>query len=90
MLVDNGSSVDVMFYDAFLIMSISPALSKEVHGPSSGFSGDSVPVKGTIMLPMIAGQAPWRSLVCLTFMIAKAPSTYNAILGGDLVRMLFV
>lgn len=32
------------------------------------------------MLQVIVGQAPCRSLVCLTFMVMKTPSTYNAIL----------
>lgn len=79
-LVDNGSSMDVLFYDVFLKMGIS-TLFKEAYGPLSGLSGDLIPVEEIVTLPMIAGQAPRRSLVRLAFTIVKASSAYNAIVG---------
>lgn len=57
MLVDNGSLVDILFYNAFSRVGIPPER-LEVAASISGFSGEPVPIEGVIMLPLIAGWAP--------------------------------
>lgn len=81
MLVDKGSSVDVLFYDTLLKMGNLPTLLGGMCGPLSRFLGKPVPVEGIIILPIIVRQPPQWSLVYLTFTIMKGLSVYNAILG---------
>ena len=57
-LVDMGSSVDVLFYDAFLRMKIALPQLKRVETLLAGFEGRSVPVEGIIILFMIVGTIP--------------------------------
>lgn len=57
-LVDNGSYVDVLFYNALLKMNILPIQLKGTCRPLTGISRETVSIKGTVALPMIAGQVP--------------------------------
>ena len=80
-LIDTGSSVDVLFYDTFIRMKIILLWLKKVETLLIRFERKSVPVEGIITLPVIAGTAPQYSWVFLTFTIIKVPSTYNVIIG---------
>lgn len=81
MLIDNGSYVDILFYEVLLRMNISLKRLEGTYAPITEFFGELVPVEGTIVLPVVARQAPCRSLVHLTFTDVKTSSAYNAILG---------
>lgn len=58
MFIDNGSFVDILFYETLLKMNISPAQLEGTYTPIKGFLGELVSVEGTFVLPVIAGQAP--------------------------------
>lgn len=58
-LVDNGSSIDVLFYDTLLKMNIPLAQLKGRYGPLSRLSRKLVFIIETIMLPVIVGQVLW-------------------------------
>ena len=80
-LVDNGSSTNVLFYAVFSRMDLSKYRLCEVSTPLIGFTGDSVQVEGEITLPTTVGTSSRLSTVFLTYTVVKIPSTYNAILG---------
>ena len=79
-LVDNGSSTDILFYDAFVRMKISRSRLQRVNAPLVGFTGSSVQVEGTISLPVTAETKPRQCTVKLNFLIVRVPSAYNGIL----------
>ena len=80
-LVDNGSSTNVLFYAVFSRMDLSKYPLREVSTPLIGFTGDSVQVEGEITLPTTVGTSPRLSTAFLTYTVVKIPSAYNAILG---------
>ncbi|XP_077221632.1 uncharacterized protein LOC143855400 [Tasmannia lanceolata] len=57
-LVDNGSSADILYYHAFKQMGIPEERLKPFVSHSYGFSGNMVQVKGSIELPVWIGSAP--------------------------------
>lgn len=54
-----------------------------VEDPISGFAGDLVYPKGSIILPVIAGTAPKQTVVNLNFLVVvvDVPGPYNALIG---------
>ena len=80
-LVDNGASVDILFHDAYLKMGYKDSQLTPSDFPIYGFNGVESKVEGTIQLPMTMGREPREVTQMLTFLVIKASSTYNAILG---------
>ncbi|KAK6145245.1 hypothetical protein DH2020_022065 [Rehmannia glutinosa] len=80
-LVDNGSSADILFYDAFEKMRIGRELLKLVKTPLVGFTGEAVEPEGIITLPLTAGERPQQTTVMIDFLVVWVPSSYNVILG---------
>ena len=58
MLVDNGSSVDILYYQAFERMGLKVSDLKPSSNPIYGFTRDSVIPLGVISLPMTLGEYP--------------------------------
>ena len=58
MLVDNGSSVDILYYQAFQRMGLKVSNLKHSPNPIYSFTGDSVIPLGVISLPMTLGEYP--------------------------------
>ncbi|XP_041026886.1 uncharacterized protein LOC121267075 [Juglans microcarpa x Juglans regia] len=54
-LIDNGSSADILFRDAFIKMSINPDRLRPALMPLKGFTGDIVDPIGVITLSISAG-----------------------------------
>ena len=54
-LVDNKSSVDILFYDAFVRMNLYSKLLIKRNTPLIGFLGTMILVEGIISLTIIAG-----------------------------------
>ena len=57
-LIDNGSSTDVLFYDAFSKISVPNDHLRSMNSPLVGFTDDAVPVEGIITLSMAVGRYP--------------------------------
>ncbi|XP_038975276.1 uncharacterized protein LOC103696981 [Phoenix dactylifera] len=80
-LVDNASSLDVLFYDAFQQMKLRAEQLRKVNTPLVGFSGDFVPVESVIKLLITAREEPQSNTLRLDFLVVRVCSAYNAILG---------
>ena len=87
-LVDSGSSADILFYDAFSKMSIPDGRLGSISSSLVGFTGDAVPVEGVITLTVVAGQCPKQSRAQVDFLVVRMPSAYNAILDRSGLNVL--
>ena len=81
-LVDNGSLVDILYYQAFQKMRLKASDLKPFPNPVYGFTRDSVTPMGAISLPMTLGQYPKQSCIMSNFLVIDQPSTFNAVLTG--------
>lgn len=89
-LVDNGSSTDVLFYDAFWKIGFTLKWLGKLDSPLVGFFEDDVPIKGIIILLIMVGQAPRHFTVQLDFLVLRVFLAYHAILGQLGLNMFWV
>jgi hypothetical protein len=87
-LVDNGSSADILFLPAFKKMEIEQKRVVPAPTPLVGFTGEKVLPVGTISLPLTAGSAPREKTVMTDFLVVDRPSAYNAIVGRPTLNKL--
>ena len=85
-LVDNGSSTDILYYPAFQQMRVG----KEHLLPSDtllvGFGGTKVFLVGTITLPVITGTYPQQHTKEVNFLVINCSFAYNAIIGQPMLN----
>ena len=81
MLVDNGSSADILYYLAFQQMRINRARLTPTNAPLVGFGGTRVLPLGAITLPVTVGDYPQQIIQDVTFLVVDYSSAYNGILG---------
>ncbi|XP_075507642.1 uncharacterized protein LOC142544483 [Primulina tabacum] len=80
-LVDSGSSADIIFYSAFVKLGIDNDLLAPVNTPLVGFAGEVVEALGEVTLPLSLGSYPLRTTKMVKFLVVKSPSAYNISLG---------
>lgn len=80
-LVDNRSSIDILFYDTFPQINLSKNQFRRVSISLIGFYRDSNRVEEEITLPITTGSPPQQATIHLTFMAIWIPLAYNIILG---------
>ena len=68
-LVDNGSSVDILYYQAFQRMGLRDRDLRPSSNPIYGFIGDSVVPVGVITLPLTVGEYPRESCMMADFLV---------------------
>ncbi|KAK3006246.1 hypothetical protein RJ639_016473 [Escallonia herrerae] len=89
-LIDNESSTEILFYDAFKKMNISTDRLQKMDALLYGFSNHPVTTEGIIALPVAIGTPPAQANFMLDFVVVKVPSAYNAILGQPALNQLQV
>ena len=81
MLVDNGSSADILYYPAFQQMGINRTRLIPTNALLVGFGGTRVLPLGAITLSVKVGDYPQQITKDVTFFMVNCLSAYNGILG---------
>ena len=80
-LVDNGSSADIIYLPAFQQLKLDPGRLCPFDSPLVSFSGDRVYPKGIVMLTVLVGIYPKQLTRQLDFLVVDCPSSYNVIIN---------
>ena len=80
-LVDNGSSADILYYPAFQQMMIDRERLIPTNAPLVGFGGSRVFPLGAVTLSVIVGDYPQQIIKDVTFLVVDCSFVYNTILG---------
>lgn len=87
-LIDNGSSVDILYHHAFSRMEFGDRKLENTHTPLYAFTGNEVKIVGTIDLPVLFGSMPCQVWKVVKFHVISANLSYNAILGRTTITAL--
>jgi hypothetical protein len=79
-LIDTGSSVDILYRSTFELMKIDQRKVIPARYLLVGFTGEQVLLLGSIELPVMARAYPRQRTIMVRFLIIDRPSAYNAIL----------
>ncbi|XP_072076442.1 uncharacterized protein [Arachis hypogaea] len=80
-LLDPGSSVDVLFYSTFQKMKLSDNVLQSTGGDLVGFSGERVPILGSVWLQTTLGEQPLSKTNDIQYLVVDCFNPYNIILG---------
>ena len=80
MLVDNGSSADILYYPVFQQMGIDRVRLIPTNAPLVDFEGTRVLPLRAITLSVTVGDYPQQITKDVTFLVVNCSSTYNGIL----------
>ncbi|KAL5541984.1 hypothetical protein UlMin_009694 [Ulmus minor] len=80
-LVDNGSSADILFKSTFNRMNLVGVKIEPTASSLSGFTGDSISSEGILNLPDELRSSSCQHIQAVDFVLVDCPSPYNAIIG---------
>ena len=86
MLVDNGSSTDILYYPAFQQMGINRARLTPTNAPLVGFGGTRILSLGAITLSVTVGDYPQQITQDVTFLVVDCSFAYNGIIGRPILN----
>ncbi|KAK2435872.1 hypothetical protein QL285_020899 [Trifolium repens] len=81
-LIDSGSSADIMYWDAFKAMQLAGEQLQPYHGTLVGFTGDQAEVMGYITLLTTFGVKESAKTIKVRYLVVRNPyASYNIIIG---------
>ena len=80
-LVDNGSSADIIYLPAFQQLKLDPKRLRPFESPLISFNGDKVYPRSIVTLIVTVGTQPRQLTLQLDFLVVNCPSSYNVIIG---------
>ncbi|VFQ69191.1 unnamed protein product [Cuscuta campestris] len=80
-LVDTGSSVNVLYLDAFKKLKLDSSMLRPLQTPLSGFTRASIEAEGQITLPVTLGSGNRIVTKQMRFVVVDIKCVHNAILG---------
>ena len=80
-LIDNGSSTDIIFASTFDKMGIGREKLESVNAHLRGFSRERILPLGSVQPVLTLGDPPCQATTTTKFLIVEAPSAYNMLLG---------
>uniref|UniRef100_A0A2N9ERC7 RNA-directed DNA polymerase n=1 Tax=Fagus sylvatica TaxID=28930 RepID=A0A2N9ERC7_FAGSY len=87
-MVDNGSSADILYLPAYQQMRLDKGKLRPMDAPLVGFIGDKVCPNGILTLPITVGTHPKTVSKTVDFLVVNCPSAYNAIIGRPTLNRL--
>lgn len=85
-LVDNGSSVNILSYNIYQKMGLATKEMTTVYNELYGFIGNSVPIMGRGKLPVTLGSEPLSVTQFADLMIINEDISYNGIIGRPILK----
>jgi BarA-like signal transduction histidine kinase len=87
-LIDNGSSADIVYLTAFQQMKIDKDQLQPIETPLVGFAGTGIYLLGVTSLQITAGTYPKQATKKVDFLVVDCPSAYNVIIGRPTLNRL--
>uniref|UniRef100_A0A2N9HAC0 Uncharacterized protein n=1 Tax=Fagus sylvatica TaxID=28930 RepID=A0A2N9HAC0_FAGSY len=87
-MVDNGSSADILYLPAYQQMRLDKDKLRPMDAPLVGFTGDKICPVGIVTLPITVGTHPKTVSKTVDFLVVNCPSAYNAIIGRPTLNRL--
>ena len=87
-MVDNGSSADILYLLAYQHMRLDKEHLRPMDALLMGFTGDKVCPIGIVTLPITVGTHPKTVSKTVDFLVVNCPSAYNAIIGRPTLNRL--
>ncbi|VFQ67130.1 unnamed protein product [Cuscuta campestris] len=85
-LVDTGSSVNVLYLEAFEKLKLCRTRLEPLKTPMSGFIGDSIEAEGTILLTVELGTGDKVVQKQMRFVVVNIKCVHNAIVGRPVIN----
>ncbi|KAL0289221.1 UNVERIFIED_CONTAM: hypothetical protein Sangu_2623300 [Sesamum angustifolium] len=86
--IDSGSSIDILFGEAYDQIQLRDIPLEKVNTSLYGFTGEIVHPRGMISLPFHVGDPTPRKTCMLKFLVVDVSSAYNAILGRPTINTI--
>lgn len=86
-LIDNGSSTNILYVVAFDKIEIGREKLKPIRTPLISFGGECLIPLGSISCQRLFGKPPYQVTKIVNFLVVEHMSIYNVILGGLALNM---
>jgi len=87
-LIDTGSSADILYYEIFERTGFDPEQLQPFRGTLVGFTGEQVHVRGYIALRTTFGYGSQAKTIRIRYLVVNAPNSYNIIIGRPAFNLL--